>query len=111
MWGIHRKLFPFEAKVPFYIALEKKSSLADSVVVIGYGTSSKAKLTTSVSTINKEQINDLAISNIADAFTGHVSGVLVENGAGGQVMHRSSEFEVTGQLMQAVNRYTWLMEW
>jgi TonB-linked SusC/RagA family outer membrane protein len=40
-------------------------------------------LTTSVSTIQKEQINDLAISNVADAFTGNVSGVLVENGAGG----------------------------
>lgn len=67
----------------FKIVLDKKNATLAQAVVIGYGTSSKAKLTTSVSTIKKEQINDLAITNISDAFTGNVSGVLVEDGSGG----------------------------
>jgi hypothetical protein len=81
--GFTSQAISVRGKSSFYVALEKKNSLVDSVVVIGYGTSSKAKLTTSVSTVNKEQINDLAITNISDAFTGHVSGVLVEDGSGG----------------------------
>jgi len=81
--GFTSQSISVRGKSAFYIALEKKNSITDSVVVIGYGTSSKAKLTTSVSTIRKEQINDLAITNISDAFTGHVSGVLVEDGSGG----------------------------
>jgi TonB-dependent SusC/RagA subfamily outer membrane receptor len=65
------------------VALGKKSSVLSESVVIGYGSSSKAKLTTSVATVKKEQINDLPITNLSDAFTGNVSGVAVEDGSGG----------------------------
>jgi len=80
--GFTSQAISVRGKSSFYITLEKKNSLADSIVVIGYGTSTKAKLTTSVSTVKKEQINDLAITNLSDAFTGNVSGVLVEDGSG-----------------------------
>ena len=81
--GYTSQAISVRGKSSFSIALEKKSSLLAETVVIGYGTSSKVKLTTSVSTVKKEQINDLAITNISDAFTGNVSGVLVEDGSGG----------------------------
>ena len=80
--GFTSQAISVRGKSSFYIALDKKSSTLAEAVVIGYGTSTKAKLTTSVSTIKKEQLNDLAITNISDAFTGNVSGVLVEDGSG-----------------------------
>jgi TonB-linked SusC/RagA family outer membrane protein len=54
----------------------------DEVVVIGYGTSSVKKLSTSVSSVKADKINDLPIANIANSFTGNVSGVMVEQGSG-----------------------------
>jgi TonB-linked SusC/RagA family outer membrane protein len=54
----------------------------DEVVVIGYGTSSMKKLTTSVSNVKADKLNNLPIANIANSFTGNVSGVLVEEGSG-----------------------------
>ncbi len=64
-----------------------KLKLADSgkmeeVVVVGYGSGTIKKLTTSVSTIKEAQIKDMPIASAADAFTGNVSGVLVENSSG-----------------------------
>lgn len=81
--GLTSQAISVRGKSSFSITLGKRSSLLLESVVIGYGTSSKDKLTTSVSTVKKEQINDLAITNISDAFTGNVSGVLVEDGSGG----------------------------
>ncbi|MCX6225231.1 MAG: SusC/RagA family TonB-linked outer membrane protein, partial [Bacteroidia bacterium] len=54
----------------------------DEVLVIGYGTVSQKKLTTSISTIKAEKLSDMPIANIANAFTGNVSGVMVEEGSG-----------------------------
>lgn len=74
---------PVRGRSSFTIALVKSSSVLSESVVIGYGSTSKAKLTTSVSTVKNEQINDLAITNLSDAFTGNVSGVMVEDAGGG----------------------------
>src|SRR5690606_5774023 len=60
----------------------KMASTLDEVVVIGYGSESVKKWTTSVSTINADQINNQHIANISDAFTGNVSGVVVEQNSG-----------------------------
>ena len=54
----------------------------EEVVVIGYGTASTKKLTTSISKIDAQKITDLPISNIANAFTGNISGVNVTQGSG-----------------------------
>lgn len=62
--------------------LKEDNQFLEDVVVIGYGTESTKKLTTSVSTIKAEQISDKPITNISDAFTGNVSGVFVEQNSG-----------------------------
>jgi TonB-linked SusC/RagA family outer membrane protein len=54
----------------------------EEVVVIGYGTSSVKKLTTSVSSLQAEKLESLPITNIANSFTGNMSGVMVEQGSG-----------------------------
>lgn len=63
------------------ILVEDVRSL-DEVVVVGYGTESTRKLTTAVAKVTEEQIADMPISNVADAFTGNISGVMVENASG-----------------------------
>lgn len=60
----------------------RTASVLDEVVVVGYGTENTKKLSTSVSTIRAEQLNDQPIANISDAFTGNVSGVMVEQNSG-----------------------------
>lgn len=69
------------ARTVINVSLKTMAAL-DEVVVVGYGSESVKKLTTSVSTIKAAQINDQPIANIADAFTGNVSGVLVEQSSG-----------------------------
>ena len=54
----------------------------EEVVVIGYGTSSVKKLTTSVSSVQADKLENAPITNIANSFTGNISGVMVEQGSG-----------------------------
>jgi len=64
------------------VTLTENSQLIDEVVVIGYGTASKKKLTTSVGSMKTENIQELPITNIGDAFAGQMSGITAENGTG-----------------------------
>ena len=64
------------------VTLSEDTRQIEEVVVIGYGTASAKKLTTSVSKIDGNKLTDLPITNVANAFTGNISGVLVEEGSG-----------------------------
>ncbi len=64
------------------VKLEDETVGIEEVVAIGYGTVSQKKLTTSVSTIKAEKLSEMPIANIAKAFTGNISGVMVEEGSG-----------------------------
>lgn len=80
--GYASQVMPVRGRNSFKVALVKKNAVLAETVVVGYGSSSKAKLTTAVATIKRDQINDLPITNLSDAFTGNVSGVMVEDGSG-----------------------------
>ncbi len=64
------------------IVLEVEVAGLSDVVVVGYGTSSVKKLTTSVSTVKAKDVNEMPINNVANAFTGDISGVSVEQQGG-----------------------------
>lgn len=64
------------------VVLKNDAQLLNEVVVIGYGTSSKKKLTTSVVSMKNEKLAELPISNVGDAFAGQMSGIIAENGTG-----------------------------
>jgi TonB-linked SusC/RagA family outer membrane protein len=64
------------------VTMSESSIGLGEVVVVGYGTSTTKKLTTSISKIDSKQLTDLPITNVANSFTGNVSGVLVEQGSG-----------------------------
>ena len=64
------------------VMLDTETVGIDEVVAIGYGTSSTKKLSTSIAKMDSKKLNDLSITNIANAFTGNISGVVVEQGSG-----------------------------
>jgi TonB-linked SusC/RagA family outer membrane protein len=69
----------------FDVQLESDTESLDDVVVIGYGSSSKRKITGSISTVNSESIQDLEPINAATALQGTSAGVSVtpQSGAPG----------------------------
>jgi TonB-linked SusC/RagA family outer membrane protein len=67
--------------------------LLDEVVVVGYGTQSKVKLTSAISTINKETLKKLPVANISNGLEGLASGLFVRQGSG-EPGFSGSSFEV-----------------
>jgi len=61
----------------FDIQLQSDTEALDDVVVIGYGKSSRRKITGSVSTVDSESIQDLEPINAANALQGTTAGVSV----------------------------------
>ncbi len=64
------------------ITLELSTEALDEVVVIGYGASSKRKITGAVSTVSAESIEELEPLNAANALQGTTAGVNVLQGSG-----------------------------
>src|SRR5690606_32715658 len=61
--------------------IEDLTSL-DEVVVVGYGTQSRALVTTSVSTLDTKVLDNAAMSNVGAALQGTVPGLRVINNTG-----------------------------
>ena len=62
-------------------------------MVIGYGTKSKTKLISAVSTINAESLKKQPVANVSNALEGLASGLFVRQGSG-EPGFSSSSFEV-----------------
>ena len=75
------------------IVLQEDASQLDEVVVVGYGTKSRTKLISSVSTIDEEALNKIPVPNISNALEGMASGLFVRQGSGEPGFSNSS-FEV-----------------
>ena len=73
------------AETTLHISLEENTENLDEVVVIGYGTQSKRKVTGSVSSVEVEQMESQPNTNVAQAMRGRVAGVQFnDNGRPGQ---------------------------
>jgi TonB-linked SusC/RagA family outer membrane protein len=64
------------------IILNENSAQLDEVVVVGYGTQSRSKLTTSVSKLNTQILETSTRSNAATALQGTIAGLRVTNTTG-----------------------------
>lgn len=64
------------------ITLQPDAAALDEVVVVGYGTLSKRKVTGSVSSISQEQIADIPAVSVENAIVGQVAGVQVQEVSG-----------------------------
>lgn len=75
------------------ITLTEDASTLDEVVVVGYGSKSKTKLISSVSTINEETLKKQPVANVSNALEGLASGLFVSQNSGEPGFSNSS-FEV-----------------
>lgn len=64
------------------ITLQEDAQSLDEVVVMGYGNNQKLKnVTGSVSTISAEELEDLPVTNLAEALQGKINGLSVDMGS------------------------------
>ncbi len=61
------------------VQLVEDASELEEILVVGYGTQSKAKVTGAVSTVASEEITALPVASFTDAIQGRVPGVQVTN--------------------------------
>ncbi|WP_333865100.1 SusC/RagA family TonB-linked outer membrane protein, partial [Chitinophaga sp.] len=64
------------------VALESSLSDLDEVVVVGYGTSSKRRLTTAISKVSGADLGKQPVTNPGDALAGLAAGVQVQSASG-----------------------------
>lgn len=64
------------------VALEADIAVLSEVLVVGYGTQSREKLTTSVSKVDNRVLKNIPYANAASALQGSVSGVRVQTTTG-----------------------------
>lgn len=67
---------------PLNIVLKEDALRLDELVVVGYGTQNKAKITGSVSTVSTFDLKDRPITDVSLALQGKVSGVQVTQNSG-----------------------------
>lgn len=64
------------------ITLQASVNAMDELVVIGYGTQTKASLTSAVSTVNAREMTNIPASNLSNILAGRASGVYVQSATG-----------------------------
>jgi TonB-linked SusC/RagA family outer membrane protein len=66
------------------MAIRLKPQLRDlnEILVVGYGTKSKREITSSIASVNVNEISANASNNVTDALQGRVAGVSIESGSG-----------------------------
>jgi TonB-linked SusC/RagA family outer membrane protein len=67
----------------FNITLEKLPNDLGEVIVVGYGTTTRAKNITSVTTLKSDKIQNLGATSVGEALAGRVSGIIVNASGGG----------------------------
>ncbi|MDE7237675.1 MAG: TonB-dependent receptor plug domain-containing protein, partial [Paramuribaculum sp.] len=65
------------------VALEESLSNLDEVVVVGYSTTTKRDLISSVSTVNAGEIVNLPVTNVIQGMAGRSPGVIITASGGG----------------------------
>ena len=71
-----------QAKAKLHISMESVSTDLQDVMVVAYGTATKASFTGSATKIGEQQIEQIQSSNALEAVTGHVAGVEMYNPTG-----------------------------
>ncbi len=69
-------------RTTFTVVMEEAVTELEEVVAIGYGTQSRATLTTSVSTVDNKVLANIPYTNLGRALEGMASGVLVQSTSG-----------------------------
>lgn len=62
---------------PLNIVLEEDSETLDEVVVVGYGVQKKSDVTGSVTSVNKERLGKIPVTNVLQAVQGAAAGITI----------------------------------
>lgn len=83
--GYFAKEIAIGNQTEFSITLEENVSVLDEVIVTGYGTQSRASVTSAIDKISGDEINNIPVVNVTQAVQGRSAGLVVTNqGAPGQ---------------------------
>ena len=63
------------------ISIEEDATALDEVVVVGYGVQKKSDVTGSVTSINKDRLSKLPVTNVLQAVQGAAAGVTITQGS------------------------------
>lgn len=77
--GYQSTRIPVGNSTELNIVLKEDTDVLQEVVVVGYGTQERAKVTGAISSIGSEQIRALPVPNVASALQGRAAGVQVTN--------------------------------
>lgn len=75
--GYTSQTVKFRVGRPVTITLEEDAELLDDVVVVGYGVQKKSDVTGSVTSVNKDRLSKLPVTNVMQALQGATAGVTV----------------------------------
>lgn len=65
------------------VKMVSASTNLDEVVVVGYGTTSKRKTTSSVTVVKASEIEQVPVPNVSQALAGRAAGLIVQQSGGG----------------------------
>lgn len=82
MTGFKSVVVDARSSAPITIQLDTLVSNLAEVVVVGYGTQSKAKMTSAVSSINSKEIQFIPASNLSNVLAGRLSGTFITSQTG-----------------------------
>lgn len=93
--GFKEQIFPIQNQITMNITLYENIQDLDEVVVVAYGSTVKRKITNAVSTVNVQQIEDLAgYSDVTTALQGRAPGVIITNSDGS--LNATSSISIRG---------------
>ena len=79
--GYLTKEVPFTVGQTLNISMEEDATALEEVVVVGYGVQKKSDVTGSVTSINKERLSKLPVTNVLQAVQGAAAGVTITQGS------------------------------
>jgi TonB-linked SusC/RagA family outer membrane protein len=80
--GFTTQEVPVEGRTEIDVALVEDVKALEEVVVVGYGTETRANLTSAVASVKQENIEKYATGNVGDAIQGQMAGVEVTSNSG-----------------------------
>lgn len=80
--GYLRRAVPVNERRQINVALERDIQRLDEVVVIGYGESSRKLLTSSISSVQSEDMENVVSNGVQEALQGKTSGVSINRNSG-----------------------------
>jgi TonB-linked SusC/RagA family outer membrane protein len=82
--GFASQELSIQGKTSITVVLEENVSKLNEVVVVGYGSQSRQKLTTAVAKLDVRALEDVVYTNLGTALEGNIVGLQVQSNGGGQ---------------------------